>query len=110
MSNNVDSARSAFFPRTSTKVDQPNQPAGAGPIKRNDQARKKELDSISGLDAKVDIPDSIKDFSKIKKTVDSAPDIDKSAKVADLKSRINAGTYTIDYDALADKIIESEMR
>ena len=46
-------------------------------------------------------------ISRIKKAVDTAGDIDHSAKIADLKARIKAGTYQVDYDAVADKMLES---
>ena len=38
----------------------------------------------------------------------SAPETDNSEKIARLKAQINAGTYEIDYDGLADKILNSE--
>ena len=68
-------------------------PAGAG-IK----------DKTARNDAKVDISDSVKNFSRIKKAVDLAPELDQSAKVDSLKKQIDNGTYAINYDALADKI------
>ena len=54
------------------------------------------------------IPESIKDFSKIKKAVDASEPVDNQAKIADLKARIQAGTYEMDYDALADKVLQTE--
>lgn len=59
-------------------------------------------------DAKVEIPDAIKDFSKIRKAVDGAPTINNASKIADLKARINEGSYSVDYDVLAEKILTSE--
>ena len=38
----------------------------------------------------------------------SAPEIDNSEKIARLKAQIAAGSYEIDYDGLADKILSSE--
>ncbi|MEX0798638.1 MAG: flagellar biosynthesis anti-sigma factor FlgM, partial [Bacteriovoracaceae bacterium] len=59
-------------------------------------------------DAKVSIPDTIKDFSRIKKAVDSSAPPSKEDKIADLKARIQAGTYEVDYDQLAEKVLQSE--
>ncbi|MCY4523769.1 MAG: flagellar biosynthesis anti-sigma factor FlgM [Halobacteriovoraceae bacterium] len=54
------------------------------------------------------IPPAIKDFARIKKMVDNAPDLDNSAKIASLKQKMENGTYKVDYEALADKILQSE--
>ncbi len=81
---------------------------GAQSLKRNSYQRAQELNDIAQRDAKVTIPESVKDFSRIKKAVDAAPEMDNSAKIADLKARIQAGTYAPDYDAIADKLLASE--
>ncbi|MBC7427789.1 MAG: flagellar biosynthesis anti-sigma factor FlgM [Bacteriovorax sp.] len=100
----VDStaSRSIFMPnkRESGKVGS----AGA----RNSDMRKEELEAFSKNDSKVDIPDAIKDFSRIKKAADAAPAIDNTDKIARLKSQIAAGTYQVDAGDLADKIMEQE--
>lgn len=114
MSNNIDpSQRSSFFPNSKTAPEaavNKGQTAALNPavMKRNDYGRVKELNSLSSTDAKVQITDAIKDFSRIKKAVDAAPEIDNSAKIANLRSQIQAGTYKVDYDALADKLLSSE--
>lgn len=97
------SSRSIFLPnkRESGKV-------GPGSLKRNSDVRKEELETFSKADSKVDIPDAIKDFSRIKKVADAAPAIDNTEKIARLKSQIAAGTYNVDAGALADKIMEQE--
>jgi len=38
----------------------------------------------------------------------TAPEPDNTDKIAKLKAQIEAGTYEIDYDALADKILMNE--
>ena len=97
------SSRSIFLPnkRESTKV-------GPSGLTRNSDVRKEELEAFSKSDSKVDIPDAIKDFSRIKKVADAAPAVDNSEKIARLKSQIAAGTYNVDAGALADKIMEQE--
>lgn len=77
-------------------------------LKRNSESRKSELEAFSKSDSRVDIPDSIKDFARIKKVADAAPDIDNSEKIARLKAQIADGSYKIDYDELSDKIMEQE--
>ena len=70
--------------------------------------RQEQLNDIASRDAKVSIPESIKDFSRIKKAVDTAPEVDNSARIASLRAQIQAGTYKPDYDAVADKLLASE--
>ena len=103
----IDSSttRSLFLPGKSTKEA---GKAGGAQLKRNSESRKAELENFSGSDSKVDIPDAIRDFSRIKKVADAAPAIDNSAKIARLRSEIQAGTYKVDADAIAEKILEQE--
>ena len=106
--NSVDT-RPPFFPHS--KTSQQGKATGASRAKginRNSYERAQELNQSTARDAKVSIPEQIKDFSRIKKSVDAAPPVDNSAKIADLKARIQSGTYEVDYDALADKMLASE--
>ena len=105
--NSVET-RPPFFPNSRTSQAKINSPAQIT-LKRNSEDRIQELQHQTGDHAKVNIGDKIKDFSKIKRIADATSgQVDNSAKIADLKSRIQAGTYQVDYDALADKILESE--
>jgi negative regulator of flagellin synthesis FlgM len=70
--------------------------------------RASQLNEKTSGDARVNIPDGVKDFSRIKKAAMNAPEPDNSEKIARLKAQIAAGTYEVDYDALADKILTSE--
>ena len=45
---------------------------------------------------------------KLKKAVDQAPDVDNTEKIARLKQQIQSGSYSVDFDKLADKILSSE--
>lgn len=98
--------RSPFFP--GSKTNQAQNKGNVKALERNSLERSQEIEGKTANDAKVSIPESIKDFSRIKKAVDQSAPIDNSAKIADLKARIQAGTYNIDYDSLADKMLESE--
>ncbi|MGB0452790.1 MAG: flagellar biosynthesis anti-sigma factor FlgM [Bacteriovoracaceae bacterium] len=109
--NNIEgaSARSAFFPRSKQTGKADSSQKLEKLLKtRNNPERKQELDSMGSQNAKVNIDQKIKDFARIKKAVDAAPDVDNSAKIARLKGQIQNGTYKVDYDKLADKIIASE--
>jgi negative regulator of flagellin synthesis FlgM len=101
--------RPSFFPRTrdiksetaksTQKIDLPQ---------RNSIERAAEISDKTSEDAKVSIPEGVKEFSRIKKAALNAEEPDNSEKIAKLKSQIQAGTYEVDYDALADKILNSE--
>ncbi len=100
--------RSAFFPRSRSAQAEAAKTAQTEALKKNSMERAAELSEKTASDAKVSIPDGIKDFSRIKKAALSAPDVDNSEKIARLKAQIQAGTYEIDYDGLADKILTTE--
>ncbi len=108
--NNIDSARSKFFPASKIEnaknknIQRANNPF----IQSNNTQRKTEIEKLTAKDAKVSIPSAVKDFAKIRKAVDMAPEVNNATKIAELKAQIKAGTYSIDYDALADKMLESE--
>ena len=71
--------------------------------------QKKKREKFSSLDAKVTIPEAIKDFAKIKRIVDESPPLDNQDKVERIKNQIKNGSYKINYDILTDKILENEI-
>jgi len=111
MASNIDPNlnRTSFFPKSKgqnpermTRTNRSSVPP------RNSPERIENLKATVNDDVKLDINDATKDFARIKAAVDSAPNIDNSAKVADLKKRIEAGEYQIDYDALANEMLSRE--
>ena len=104
----VSATRSSFFLKNSSTKSKQAQALRRKALQRNQSSRATEIKNKTEKDAKVAIPDAIKDFSRIKRAVDAAPPIDNSKKIADLKARIKSGDYKIDYDALADKMLKSE--
>lgn len=101
--------RSPFFPRS--RSAQTESAKGGNKVEetsRNSMERASEISARTSSDAKVSIPEGVKDFSRIKKAAMSAPEQDNSEKIARLKAQIQAGTYEVDYDGLADKILSSE--
>ncbi|MCM2351614.1 MAG: flagellar biosynthesis anti-sigma factor FlgM [Bacteriovoracaceae bacterium] len=101
--------RTSFFPRSrDVKSESTKGGSQVDGVQRNTTERASEIAGKTATDAKVSIPEGVKDFSRIKKAAMSAPEVDNSEKIARLKAQIQEGTYEIDYDALADKIINSE--
>jgi negative regulator of flagellin synthesis FlgM len=106
--NNIDTSKASFFPRSKADgTSAEKAKALSKSLNRNDAERIKALEQTKN-DARVSIPEGIKDFARIKKAVDSAPEQDNSAKIARLKQQIENGTYKINYEELADKILASE--
>lgn len=101
--------RSAFFPRSrDVKSESTQSGQKVDGVQRNTTERASEIAQKTSTDAKVSIPEGVKEFSRIKKAAMSAPEVDNSEKIARLKAQIQDGSYQIDYDALADKILTSE--
>lgn len=101
--------RSTFFPR-GRDIQSESTKGGSkvDGVQKNSMERATELTEKTSSDAKVNIPEGVKEFSRIKKAAMSAPEPDNSEKIARLKAQIAAGTYEVDYDGLADKILKSE--
>lgn len=59
----------------------------------------------SGKD-KLEISDFGKAYQVAKKAVEQAPDV-RSEKVADIKARIQNGTYNVTSESFADKLLQS---
>jgi negative regulator of flagellin synthesis FlgM len=99
--------RSTFFPkgRTAAQTESTKGGTQVGGSGRNTADRTSEIMDRTSADAKVNIGDGVKDFARIKKAAMSAPEPDNSEKIARLKAQIAAGTYEVDYDGLADKIL-----
>ena len=104
----IESTRSKFFPGTKTNVAG-SKAAKINALKRNDASRTTELNDMAKRDSNVAIPDAIKDFSRIKKAVDASPETDNTEKIARLKAQIQNGTYNVNYEAIADKILTEEL-
>jgi len=107
--NNIDT-RAPFFPNAKSAQREIEQAKQAQLIRRNSMERMQDLDSRTASDAKVTIPETIRDFSRIKKVADApgAGEVDNTEKIARLKAAINSGTYQPDYDAIADRMLATE--
>jgi negative regulator of flagellin synthesis FlgM len=102
--------RSPFFPKGrdtgGVESSKTGQTSGVGQGNASDHAG--EVAGRTAGDAKVSIPDGVKDFARIKKAAAAAPEQDNSEKIARLKAQIQGGTYQVDYDGIADKMLQSE--
>ena len=97
---NNSAFRSPFFPK---RID------GKKSITpRNDIDRKSELDELSKNHASVKINQKIKDFSRIKKAVDFASPSLREDKINSLRDQIKNGTYKINSERIAEKIVSNE--
>ena len=105
---NTINTRTPFFPNSRSAHQSEIEKTQAPQMRRNTHERAQDLHSRTSGDVNVNISDSIKDYSRIKRVVDAAPDIDNSARIAQLKAQINAGTYEPNYDAIADQMLQSE--
>lgn len=60
----------------------------------------------SGQDTIVNLSQALKETQLIKEIISSEPDI-REDKVSELKQKIESGKYTIDNNAVADKLVDS---
>jgi negative regulator of flagellin synthesis FlgM len=60
----------------------------------------------SGQDTIVNLSPALKETQLAKEIIASEPDI-REDKVSELKQKIDSGKYTIDYNAVADKLVDS---
>ena len=87
--------RSAFFPNSKGIQGTDSTQRGnkiANVNSGNDPEKSQSIQDRTGADARVNIPEGVKDFSKIKKAAINAPDVDNSEKIARLKAQIQDGT------------------
>ena len=74
-------------------------------------AKNKQTDAASYSSDQLHISSAGKDFQAVKSAVAAAPDV-REDLVADIKAKINDGTYQVDTSAFADKLLAKidEMR
>ncbi len=65
----------------------------------------KKADNNKSFSDKLEISQTAKTFKTAKAAVDNAPDI--RAEVAQIKAQMEAGSYHISSEAVADKILEN---
>ena len=85
----------------------PNSPRPGGSHRvegaKAPQSLEESSPAKSSGSSKVEVSDSAKQMSELSKLVREAPDV-RSDVVNDIKSRIEAGTYEVNLDKLAEKL------
>ena len=64
---------------------------------------------IDSSGAKTEISPKSREFAQAKSVASHTPDV-REDRVADLKKRISEGSYRIDEDAIADRMVDEHMR
>jgi len=75
---------------------------------QNKANTKIDLNKASSDGVKVTLSDKAKEFKEIKAAVNNTPDID-TAKINRIKTALKEGKFDINYDKLAEKIVEHDM-
>ena len=87
----------------------PNSTQNATEVKKEKQLsdqQQVEEKAQSDQDTIVNLSQTLKETQLIKEIISSEPDI-REDKVFELKEKIESGKYTIDNDAVADKLVDS---
>ena len=72
----------------------------------NMQTKKETVEKKTSRDDKIEISQVGKDMTVAKKAISEAPDI-REDKVKAIKEQMEAGTYSVSSEAIADKLINS---
>lgn len=97
-----------------TQAIQNKDIAGASGAKRSekssatDAAAKSTSPAIDSSAVKPEISSKAREFSQAKEAAAKAPDV-REDKIAELKRRISAGTYQVNAQALADKMVDEHV-
>lgn len=94
----------------SSKAEKADKAKGAKGAAEKGSDLKSMLDTKSADigASKVDLSSRAQDMKKIKETAMAAPDVDE-AKVAKFQKMIDEGTYKVDAEALADKMVDEHL-
>lgn len=87
----------------------PNSMQNAMEVKKEKQLsdqQQVEEKAQSDQDTIVNLSQTLKETQLIKEIISSEPDI-REDKISELKEKIESGKYTIDNDAVADKLVDS---
>ncbi len=72
----------------------------------NMQTKKETVEKKTSRDDKIEISQVGKDMTVAKKAISEAPDL-REDKVKAIKEQMEAGTYSVSSEAIADKLIDS---
>jgi len=90
------------LPRTSPEV--------AGKVDKKNLSHEQKIEGKEGAgrDTIVNLSQASKEAQLTKEIIASQPDI-REEKVASIKEKIEAGSYNIDYKAVADKLVDASI-
>jgi negative regulator of flagellin synthesis FlgM len=92
----------------SKKTEDLKSTSRAEKLKQMDGIEKSAKSRTIEDSSKTDISAKAKDFSKAYSVAASTPDV-REDKIAEIKKRLAEGTYKVDNDAVADKMISEHM-
>ncbi len=88
---------------------QSNRTSGAHEVKRSDRGASGESEKMTHTSANTEISAKSKEFAQAKAVASDAPDV-REDRVADLKRKIAEGSYVVDNEALADRLVDDHLR
>lgn len=86
-----------------------NSAAAANEAHEAKKASAKESPRPTSSDANADISPRSREFAQAKAVATAAPDV-REGRVAELKKRISEGSYHVDADAIADRMVDEHLR
>jgi negative regulator of flagellin synthesis FlgM len=105
--------------RVTNNTNQPVQSGDVSGSRKTDKAqestsaKKAEKAAAAGAategSAKTDISAKAREFAKAKEVAGSAPDV-REEKIAELKRRIQSGAYSVDPNAISDRMVNDHLK
>jgi negative regulator of flagellin synthesis FlgM len=93
-------------PSSPEKTRESGKTGGAGPSR--EQGRSRQIEDGGDSAEKVAISSKARDIAKAREAAGNAPDVDE-AKVARLRSAIKDGSYKVDADKVADRLVDEHL-
>jgi negative regulator of flagellin synthesis FlgM len=88
---------------------QANRSGSAQEAKKNEKAANVEANQGAHSGVKTEISAKGKEFAAVKAAATEAPDV-REDKIADLKRRIAEGSYKIDTNSVADRMVDDHLK
>jgi len=107
MSKVTNDSRRSFFPNSKTARAKETAKKQYERLAETQSEQNKPMSAR--VSSSVQIPEGLKDFSRIKELASHAPEMDNSAKIQMLQEQLNDGTYKINYDKLAEQLLLQEL-
>lgn len=85
----------------------PDSAANTDSAKKSSPATDEQVPASSNTSDTVQLSDQAKEIATIQRALAQLPEIDE-AKVKEIREQIDNGTYSVDVEALADKILADD--